>query len=110
MLYRCFFIILCTLAANAVAAERDIRSQAPLPAHALNQATMMQAEVLKLAKTTAKREKGRKSDGYEVKSVVFDPQSREWTVSFDPGARHNLKECFLVIVNDDTRETKVLRC
>lgn len=102
--------ILCTLVANAIAAERDIRSQAPPPAHALNQATMIQADVLKLAKTTAKHEKGKKFDDYELKSVVFDPQSREWTVSFDSKARHTLNECFLVIVNDDTKETKVLRC
>lgn len=78
---------------------------------ALNQAKLTQPEVVKLAKTAAKKEKDKKFDAYDLKSVTFDPTNRAWTVSFDPKPPHRAsEECFLVIVQDDTRETNALRC
>jgi hypothetical protein len=121
--------VLCTVVGNAVAAERGIPAQVQRPPDmaierlerperpparspdALNHAILAQAEVIKLAKTAAKKEKDKKFDDYDLKSVTFDPTNREWTLSFDPKPPHRAaEECFLVIVDDDTRETKVLRC
>ena len=71
----------------------------------------MQTEVVRLAKSAANKEKGRTLDDYDLKSVIFDPNNREWTVSFDSKPpRRASAECLLVIVKDDTRETNVLRC
>jgi hypothetical protein len=71
----------------------------------------MQTEVVRLAKSAAKKEKGRTFDDYHLRSVIFDPNNREWTVSFDPKPPcHASAECLLVIVKDDTRESNVLRC
>jgi hypothetical protein len=71
----------------------------------------MQSEVVRLAKSSAKKEKGRTFDDYHLRSVIFDPNNREWTVSFDPKPpRLASAEYLLVIVKDDTRESNVLRC
>src|SRR5215469_6549599 len=76
-----------------------------------NQATLKQAEVVRLAKTAAKKEKDKTLDDYDLKSVTFDRTNREWNVSFDPKrARRVPGECFIVIVKDDTKETNVRRC
>ena len=77
----------------------------------MGQATLMQAEAVRLAKNAAKKEKGKKLDEYDLNSVIFDPQNQEWTVSFNPKFSSRASEkCLLVIVRDDTRETKVLSC
>jgi hypothetical protein len=77
----------------------------------VGQATLLQAEVVRLAKNAAKKEKGKTVDEYDLNSVIFDPQSREWTVSFNSrSSSRSSEKCLLVIVRDDTRETKVLRC
>lgn len=77
----------------------------------MGQATLMQAEAVRLAKNAAKKEKGKKLDEYDLNSVIFDPQNQEWTVSFNPKSSSRASEkCLLVIVMDDTRETKVLSC
>jgi hypothetical protein len=120
--------VLCTVVGNAVAAEKGISSQVQRPPDMTTErlerpqrsptdspdtlhAILTQAEVVRLAKTTAKKEKGKTFDGYDLKSVTFDPTNREWTVSFDPKPpRRASEECLLVVVKDDTRETKVLRC
>src|SRR5262245_61926060 len=121
--------VLCTVVGNAVAAEREFppylqrppdiaierleRPERP-PAQspdAKNQAVLTQAEVVKLSKTAARKDKDKKLDDYDLKSVIFDPANREWTASFDPKPpRRASEECFLVIVKDETRETKLLRC
>ena len=76
-----------------------------------NQATLKQAEVVRLAKTAAKKENDKTLDDYDLKSVTFDRTNREWNVSFDPKrARRAPGECFIVIVKDDTKETNVRRC
>src|SRR5262249_46659191 len=96
-----------------MAVERlDRPEHPPIPSsEASNQARLKQAEVVKLAKTAAKTEKAKLVDNYELKSVTFDPTNREWSVSFDPKPpRLPSEECFLVIVKDETRQTKLLRC
>jgi hypothetical protein len=121
--------VLCTVLGNVVAAEKGIPPQLQRPAdiateridrpqrpaahssNAVPQATLTQAEVVRLAKTVAKKETGKKFDDYELKSVIFDPQNREWTVSFDPKPpRRASKECLTVFVKDDTKETRVHQC
>jgi hypothetical protein len=121
--------VLCTVVANAVAAEKGIPPQVQRPPDiaterldrpqrrpaqspdVVTQATLTQAEVVRLAKIAAKNEKGKTFDDYDLKSVSFDPTNREWTVSFDPKPpRRPSEECLLVIVKDDTKGTKVLRC
>lgn len=110
--YKCLLVIAipCALIVNAVAADKDSFPKTSPHTHTRSGATLMQADVLNLAKATAKRETGRKFDDYELKSVVFDPQSREWTVSFQSKARQTSKGCLMVVVNDATRDTKLLRC
>jgi hypothetical protein len=89
--------------------ERPQRAPADSP-DALR-AILTQTEVVKLAKTVAKKEKSKTFDDYDLKSVTFHPTNREWTVTFDPKPPSRaLEECLLVIVKDDTKETKVLRC
>jgi hypothetical protein len=120
--------ILCTMVGNAVAAEKDISPQVLRPPDMATErlerpqrsptdspdalhAKLTQAEVVRLAKAAAKKEKGKTFDDYDLKSVTFDPTNQEWTVSFDPKPpRRASEECLLVIVKDDTRETKLLRC
>jgi hypothetical protein len=120
--------ILCTMVGNAVAAEQGIPPQVQRPPDMTTErverpqrsptdspdalhAILTQAEVIRLAKAAAKKEKGKTFDDYDLKSVTSDPTTREWTVSFDPKPpRRASEECLLVIVKDDTRETKVLRC
>jgi hypothetical protein len=122
-------VVLCAVVGSAVAEENNTATQLPRPsditmergdrpqrplAHVssgLSSATLMQTEVVRLAKSAAKKEKGRTFDDYHLRSVIFDPNSREWTVSFNPKPpRLASAECLLVIVKDDTRQTNVLRC
>jgi len=124
-----FTAVLYAVVGNALAEEKDISSQLPRPsdiaiergdrpqrpaAHSpsgFNSATLMQTEVVRLAKSAAKKQKGKKLDDYDLRSVIFDAKTREWTVSFDPKPpRRASAECLLVTVKDDTRETSVLRC
>ena len=119
--------ILYAVVGNALAEEKGISSQLPHssdiaveqgdrpqrpPAHApsgFNSAMLTQTEVVRLAKSAAK--KGRKLDEYDLRSIIFDPMNREWTVSFDPKPpRRASEECLLVNVKDDSGETSVLRC
>jgi hypothetical protein len=77
----------------------------------MTQSTLTQAEVVRLAKSVAKKEMGKKFDDYEVNSVIFDPQNREWTVSFHPKPPRRASEgCVTVFVKDDTNETSVHQC
>jgi hypothetical protein len=111
-IYKCVrtLAIPCALIVNAAAADQDSLPKTSPHTHARSGATLMQADVLNLAKTTAKRETGRAFDDYQLDSVIFDPQSREWTVSFQSKARQTSKGCLIVVVNDATRATKMLRC
>ena len=120
--------VLCTVVGNAVAAEQSIppqvQSPPDMPTELLERprrspadspdaphALLTQAEIVRLAKTAAKKENGQTFDNYDLKSVTFDPTNREWTVSFNPRPPRRASEnCFLVIVKDNTSETKVLRC
>jgi hypothetical protein len=49
-----------------------------------NQATLKQAEAVRLAKTAAKKENDKAVDDFDVKKVTFDRTNGEWSVSFDP--------------------------
>jgi hypothetical protein len=121
--------VLCTVLGNVVAAEKGMsshlqrpadivtervdRSQRPAPhlTGAVTHSTLTQAEVVRLAKTVAKKETGKKFDDYEVNSVIFDPLNREWTISFLPKPpRRATEECLTVFVKDDTKETRVHQC
>ena len=78
-------ISLQLLRSSGIAMERGDRPQRPL-AHVssgLSSVTLMQTEVVRLAKSGAKKEKGRRFDDYNLRSVIFDANNREWTVSFD---------------------------
>ena len=122
-------VVLCTVVGTAIAEERGLPPQLQRPPdmaierlerperppvrspEGSNQAVLTQAEVVKLSKSAARKEKDQKLDDYDLKSVTFDPTNREWTVSFDPKPpRRASEECFLVTVKDETKETKVLRC
>lgn len=122
-------VVLCTVVGTAVAEERGLPPQLQRPPDMAierlerperppvrspdgsNQAVLTQGEVVKLSKSAARKEKDKKLDDYDLKSVTFDPANREWTASFDPKPpRRASEECFLVIVKDETRETKLLRC
>jgi len=121
--------VLCTVVGTAVAEERGFPPQLQRPPDIAierlerperppvrspdspKNAVLTQAEVVKLSKSAARKEKAKKLDDYDLKSVTFDPANREWTASFDPKLpRRASEECFLVIVKDETRETKLLRC
>jgi len=66
---------------------------------------------VRLAQAAAKKEKDKTLADYDLNSVTFDRTKQDWSVSFDPKrARRTPAECFLVIVKDDTRETKVPVC
>jgi hypothetical protein len=121
--------LLCVVVGNAMAADTGIPPQVQSSpdmsiqrlerlrqpsAHspeAVTQAILIQAEVIRLAKTAAKQAIGKQFDDYELTSVIFETTTRKWTVTFDPKPpRRTSEECLLVIVNDDTKETKALRC
>ena len=85
-----------------IATERLDRPQLPQAQSpgAVTHTTLTQAEVVRLAKSAAKKEKGRKLDDYDLRSVIFDTENREWTVSFDPKPpRRASAECLLISVN-----------
>ncbi len=121
--------VLCTVVGNTMAAETDLPRQVPRSSDATserlkhlqqastrslvagNQAVLTQAEAIRLAKMAAKKEKGKQLDDYELNSVIFDPTNREWTTSFEPKpSRRSSLKCLLIVVKDDTKETKVLPC
>lgn len=121
--------VLCTVVGNTMAAETDLPTQGPRSSdttgerlqhlkqtstrslEAGNQAVLTQAEAIRLAKTAAKKEKGKQLDDYELNSAIFDPTNREWTASFEPKpSRRSSLKCLLIVVKDDTKETKALQC
>ena len=74
-------------------------------------ATLDQAEVVKLAKATGKKEVGKQFDDYDLKAVIFAPQYREWSVLFERRPpRAGAYECFYVYVDDETKETRFQPC
>ena len=122
-------VVLCAVVGSAVAEENNTATQLSRPSDitmergdrpqrplvhvssGFSSATLMQTEVVKLANSAAKKEKGRTFVDYHLRSVIFDPNNREWTVSFgSKPPRRASAECLLVIVKDDTRESNVLRC
>ena len=110
---RGLFVILAVLfgiTEKTIAAENGPSPETQRSATGARQAILTQAEVVTLAKASAKQEKGKEIDTYELKSVVFDPQSGEWTVSFAAKPPKPSEPCFLVVIKDDTRETKTIRC
>jgi hypothetical protein len=96
-----------------MATERVDRPQRPVGHSfgAVTQSALTQAEVVRLAKTAAKKETGKKFDDYELNSVIFDPQNREWAVLFNPKPPRRASEaCLTVFVKGDTKETRVHQC
>jgi len=74
-------------------------------------ATLDQAEAIKLAKATGKKEVGKQFDDYDLKAVIFEPQDREWSVLFERRPpRAGAHECFYVYVDDETKETRFQPC
>lgn len=72
---------------------------------------LSQAEVIRLAKTDAKKELGKRFDDYEVKSVIFEFSTGLWSVTFD----HNLPRrspdgCLVVFVHDKDKTTEFQHC
>lgn len=74
-------------------------------------ARLSQEEAIGFAKAAAKRELGQSFRDYEVKAVVFDPVAKTWSVTFDPRApRSGSTGCVIVMVDDDTSDTKAVPC
>lgn len=70
-----------------------------------------QSEVVALAKSAVKKELGKGFEDYELKSVLFEPATREWTVAFDPkSAKRDQASCLYVSVLDTTKTTQLRRC
>ncbi len=90
--------------------DRPLRaSDRPPQKH--TQAILTQATVITLAKAALKEELGKAFRDYEVKSVLFDAGKNEWSVLFNPTASPKpAVECVTVFVDDETRETMLLRC
>ena len=72
---------------------------------------LSQAEVIRLAKTEAKKELGKRFDDYEVKSVIFDSSTGLWSVTFDPNPpRRSPDGCLVVFVHDKEKATEFQHC
>jgi hypothetical protein len=75
------------------------------------QAALKEAEVVVLAKAAASKELGEKYDEYVLKTVVFDPSTILWSVTFDAKVPHRSTEsCVIVRVRDNTKDTEVRPC
>ncbi len=75
------------------------------------QTVLSQSAAIALAKEAMKEELGKAYRDYEVKSVVFDAGKKEWSISFEPAAApKSAVGCVTVFVDDETRETMLLRC
>lgn len=80
--------------------ERLERPRSPMPPR------LSYAEVIALAKVAAKKELGKQFDDVIVKSVVFEPGTGLWSVSFDPPpSRRPSDGCLIVFVHDRDKTT-----
>lgn len=80
------------------------------PQKELQGGRLTQAEAIKAAKTELKEEIGKSFREYRVKSTLFDPEKREWSITFDPPPAATTLGCITVFVDDETRETMLVRC
>jgi len=88
-----------------VPSERLERPRHPVPP------LLSHAEVIGLAKAVAKKELGKRFDDVEVKSVVFEPGTGLWSVSFDPKPpRRPSDGCLIVFVHDKDKSTDLQHC
>jgi hypothetical protein len=72
---------------------------------------LRQAEAIALAKAAAKQQLGKSFDEYDVKSVVFDPTEKVWSITFDSKqSRRSSETCLIVFVRDETKGTELHRC
>jgi len=90
--------------------DRPVRDR-DRPPKSQPQTVLSQAAAIALAKEAMKEELGKAFRAYEVKSVVFDAGKKEWSVLFEPTAAPKpAVGCATVFVDDETRETMLLRC
>lgn len=71
---------------------------------------LTQADAIKAAKAELKEEVGKSFRDYRVRSTLFDPEKKEWSITFDPPPASSAPGCITVFVDDDTRETMLVRC
>jgi hypothetical protein len=73
--------------------------------------TLSQAEVLRLAKVEAKKELGKRFNDYEIKSVIFEPTTGLWSVTFDHNPPHRSPDgCLVLFVRDKDKTTELQHC
>lgn len=72
---------------------------------------LSQAEVIKIAKTEARKELGKRYDDYEIKSVIFESSTGLWSVTFDRNqAPRSPDGCVVVFVHDKDKTAAVQSC
>lgn len=72
---------------------------------------LSQIEVVKLAKVEAKKELGKRFNDYEIKSVIFEPTTGLWSVTFDHNPpRRSPDGCLIVFVHDKDKTTEFQHC
>ncbi len=89
--------------------DRPLRDR-DRPTAEAKQGSLTQADAIKSAKAELKEAVGKAFRDYRIKSALFDPDKKEWTITFDPPPATPALGCITVFVDDETRETMLLRC
>ena len=72
---------------------------------------LSQAEVITLAKVAAKKELSTRFNDYEIKSVIFEPTTGLWSVTFDRNPpRRSPDGCVIVFVRDKDKTANLQHC
>lgn len=72
---------------------------------------LSQAEVIRLAKVEAKKELGKRFNDYEIKSMIFEPTTGLWSVTFGLNPpRRSPDGCLVVFVHDKDKSTELQHC
>ena len=72
---------------------------------------LSQAEVIRLAKVEAKKEWGKRFNDYEIKSMIFEPTTGLWSVTFGLNPpRRSPDGCLVVFVHDKDKSTELQHC
>ena len=73
--------------------------------------SLSKAEVIKIAKAEARKELGKRFDDYEIKSVIFEPSTGMWSVTFDRIQAHRSPDgCAVVFVRDKDKTAEFQPC